>query len=132
MKLRLVILVLSVLILHALTQLLLAQQSGVRSQQVPIVTEKVIEKGKPADTVAHPEPAQLSEPVEVQEPMDIDENVAEPTQPVEPVNVIDYDKFTDDNKNGIDDRFEKTEKQKVKVQEAGGITEKEKSEKPKN
>jgi hypothetical protein len=39
-----------------------------------------------------------------------DPKQAEPTQS--------YDDFTDENHNGIDDKFEKAEKKKVKVQEA--------------
>ena len=47
--------------------------------------------------------------------------IEKPTQPIEktPVDTPStesYDSFKDDNKNGIDDSFEKAEKQKVKVQ----------------
>lgn len=36
--------------------------------------------------------------------------------------VQNYDDFTDENKNGIDDQFERAERKKVKVQEATEIT----------
>ncbi len=48
--------------------------------------------------------------------------IKKPDQPVERPQAksqtsSNYDSFKDDNKNGIDDRFEKAEKLKVKVQE---------------
>ncbi len=65
--------------------------------------------------------------------------VKKPTQPVEKSQTDSqssnsYDSFKDDNKNGIDDRFEKAEKQRVKVQgikDKSKPTRQEKKEEPK-
>jgi hypothetical protein len=68
------------------------------------------EPAKATPTAVQPQkPDKAEEKPKVEEPKQ-----AEPTQ--------NYDDFTDENKNGIDDQFEKAEKKKVKVQEAGERT----------
>jgi stringent starvation protein B len=65
----------------------------------------------------------------IEKPSQSIEKTPTDTQPAES-----YDSFKDDNKNGIDDRFEKAEKQRVKVQgikDKSKPTRQEKKEEPK-